>query len=319
MNIITKSEYEIHNDYFEQGQLIKEAINVFYPSFKKLNKTKEQSFDFIIKNKNLSLSEFSWHLIHIKVDGTKSQQFEIMNKIIRRFSFEKYLNLTTENDIIISGNSKAWYDVLIKDKDENEISKMFYNLLSKSNPTLFSNAVSCTNDFISLKNLSKEQIRQNEKTLNDEPFIIEEEKRDIHDWFAVKFFNVSKSFINEILEHRSFSFCQGKDYFSSLKDCNFVIDNSPQIKDNKIDMEKIQNSLNNLQETYNYLLNRGHKRNIIRNILPIGITNDIIVAGNIKAWKNLFKIKTDENSYWEIKTILNDLKQELNENYGYKF
>lgn len=318
MQIITNSEYEIFNDFYSSGELIKEAYKVQGCTKADENKSREQIVDIIKEKENFNLLEFAWFPLLIKINRPMSEALDITNNILHQFKAEKNIEIYLgDGYIILSGNAKDWIDCL-KDYHSNVVSKSIYIYLSSINPNVFSRISAAVDDTISVQLINKELIQLKEKSLNHKPYLVDNVVRDKHDWFAVKFKDVSHSFINEIISFRDLSFSEFNNYLSINKNFNFSIDKTPMSK-NKTDVEKLENCLKVVQETYNYLINRGHKRDIVRQILPIGMTKKILVGTTVENWKKLFKEKTKDNSHWEIKTILNDLKDELNENYNYGF
>jgi thymidylate synthase (FAD) len=112
------------------------------------------------------------------------------------------------------------------------------------------------------------------------------------------------------------SFAQLSTRYVLMKDFNFIIDDM--ITKNSVDFKKIEDSLTSLQETYNYLINRGYKKDEVRQLLPVGIGTEIFVAGNLESWKHLFDLRIAKDAHWEIRIVMNDLKDELVEK-GYNF
>ena len=124
--------------------------------------------------------------------------------------------------------------------------------------------------------------------------------------------------INELLRFRVMSFAQQLTRYTPMSDFKCMFGEDAMIR-NSVDIKKIEDSLNGIQSAYNYLIGRGYKRDVVRQILPIGTTTNILVAGNLKGWKNLLDQCTNEKAHWEIRTIMNDLKREINEEYRYEF
>lgn len=317
MKIVTNSEYEIFNEYSPEGQLIKKSTFICNKTEEKTNKSIEQIIEMLKKNKNYSMLEFAWYPVFIR--PVKGDYLDNILRILKRFEKEKYLNCNNLKDgVLISGSGRAWYECLKEDKNTNTLVRSIYNFLNKLNPSLFDTHDVFSSDEFYIKLLTKEEIQLCEKTLNSEPIINDNNIREKHDWFAVAFYGVSGSFISEILQHRTMSFATKSNRYVTAKDFSFLIEDGALIN-NSVDKQKLEECLEKIQLTYNYFLNRGHKRDVVRQLLPIGFTNDIVVAGTIECWKHLFELQTNSESHWEIRTILNDLKRELNEKYNYSF
>jgi len=319
MKIVTSSEYEIFNEYSSEGEIIKKAGYTCYQTEAKINSKVKQIIELIKKNKHYELLEFAWYPLLLKPLSQGSKFFEEVNEILKEFNSQKYLNCTlSDQGVIISGNGRAWYEYLIQNLSTNILSRGIYNFLNKINPFLFNTNDTYINENLWIQLLTKEQIQLKERTLNDIPFILDEKERDKHDWLAIKFSGISYGMIGELVRFRVMSYAQMYNYYAPQIDFKFIIDDGA-IKKNSIDMQKLTEALDKVQESYNYLLYRGHKRDVVRQLLPIGIAGDIMVAGTIEGWKNIFEFKIKEKAHWEIKCIMNDLKKELNENYNYNF
>ena len=140
MEIITQSEYEVYNDFYEQGDLIKKSAHACYQSAAKSNKSTEQMVDMLKSNKHYAMLEFAWFPILITPVKEKVDFFDSMNLLLKTFSNEKFLNVTAvESGIVISGNGRAWYECLTKNKNNqtSSIHRSIYNFFSKLNSALF--------------------------------------------------------------------------------------------------------------------------------------------------------------------------------------
>lgn len=318
MELITNSEYEVFNDYYINGELIKKAYVVQGCNVVEENKSIGQIIDTIKEKEENNLCEFAWYSLQIKINKPMTEAFEITNMLLDHFKQIKDIEIYLgDGYIILTGNANSWLNCL-RDYATNVFSKSIYLYLSTINPSIFPRVSIAVDDTISVSLVNKHLIQNKDKTLNDNPLIFDGTSRKKHDWFSVLFKDVSHSFINEIISFRDLSFVEFNNYLTVNKNFKFSIDTTPMSK-NKTDIDKIENCLKVVQETYNYLINRGRKRDVVRQLLPIGMTKQILVGMTIENWEKLFKEKTKDKSHWEVKTILNDLKDELNENYKYEF
>jgi thymidylate synthase ThyX len=317
MKIVTSSQYEIFDEYAFEGHLIKKSAFTCYKSEERSNKTTEQVIEMLKKNKHYAMFEFAWYPIYIT--PVKGDHLDGILKILKRFDKEKYLHCThVNNGVLVSGNGRAWFECLKKDNDKNILSRSIYNFLNKINSTLFDSHDTFSSDEFFIQLLTKEEMQMKERTLNTVPVIGDESVRMKHDWFAVKFYGVSRGMTHELVRHRVMSFAQESSRYVTAKDFSFLVEDSALVR-NTVDKEKLTECLKAIQETYNYFLNRGHKRDVARQLLPIGFIGDIVVAGNIEGWSHLFELRTDPKAHWEIRTVMNDLKKELNEKHNYSF
>lgn len=308
MNLIKEASYKIFNEYSGGGLLLKEAAETCYRHVSQ--KTVDQYVLMLKNNKHYAMLEFCWYVIEIPSSEITMYDY---NNIVNYYSSKKYLNCSIGNTgLIVSGNGRAWLEVFEEELGESVNESICFQL-KQINPSLFD--FFCTKK-IHINVLTKEEVQLNLTDFNGISKLAKKSDTEKHDWIAVKFENVSRGFTHQIVRHRVMSFAQVSTRWVPMKDFGFVIDGSP--INNPVDFKKIEDCVNHIQETYNYLLHRGHKRDIIRQILPIGTAGEIFVAGTVENWKKLFELRTASNAHWEIQIVMNDLRDELN-SLGYNF
>jgi hypothetical protein len=308
MNLIKEANYEIFDNYGMDGSLVKKAGECCYKHTS--NKTIEDYMTMLVKNNHLAMTEFCWYVIEIP---TSELTINDLVNTMHYYNSKKYLNCTSGNTgLMLSGNGRAWYEIFKNELSEYSNMSICYQL-RQLNPMLFN--FPCQKK-IHINVLTKSEIQLKENNFNGVAKISNEKDRTKHDWIAVKFENVSRGFTHEIVRHRVMSFAQTSTRYVPMKNFGFVIDGI--MLENSTDFKKIEDTINNVQETYNFLLNRGHKREVIRQLLPIGLASEIFVAGNLEEWKHLFELRTASSAAWEIKIVISDLKAELIEK-GYGF
>lgn len=146
---------------------------------------------------------------------------------------------------------------------------------------------------------------------------------------------------HEIVRHRLFSFAQESTryvtYGQNGEPMLFIIPCWIQDKDREILMEHewnwdmwndgrvgIPNSLSitnsafvgqlvSAEETYGLLLKEGWKPQQAREILPNAVKTEIVITGNIREWRNFFKLRTDSAAHPQMREIMIPLLLKLNE------
>ena len=257
------------------------------------------------KEENLNLFEFCHYVVEIP---TVELDVYNLTNTVNYYKSKKYLECTIGNEgLIISGSGKAWYDIFEKERFEAQNESICF-VLRNINPFLFN--FPC-NKKIAINVLSKVEVQKKEKDIESVNKIKLQSDRALHDWITVKFENISLGFIDEIKNNKEFSFAHTSTRLGLYRELFAVVDGI--MMNNNVDKGKVEECIIKIQDTYNYLINRGHKKDYVRQLLPIATAGSIFAAGRLSCWKELFDSQTKENSHWEIKLLLNDLKKELEE------
>jgi flavin-dependent thymidylate synthase len=310
MKFVKEASYEIFDDYYMNGALIKNACETTWQSQNKTKKTSDDFIKMIIKNNHTAMLEFSWFVVEIPL---MKDNLQYSSEMMNYYNSKKYLNCSVgQQGLIVSGNGRAWYEIFKEEPSRYENANICWEF-KKINSALFNFPAM---GLIKINILTKEEVQQKDNNFDSIAKIQDEKSRMKHDWLAVKFSNISRGFTHEIVRHRTMSFAQLSTRYVLMKDFNFIIDDM--ITKNSVDFKKIEDSLTSLQETYNYLINRGYKKDEVRQLLPVGIGTEIFVAGNLESWKHLFDLRIAKDAHWEIRIVMNDLKDELVEK-GYNF
>jgi thymidylate synthase ThyX len=305
MKYIEKPRFEIFEGYGISNELIKKASTTCYRSEQTSTKS---AYDFVqmLKNNNhYACLEFCWYVIHIVPKASSESEIK---DLFYHFNGFKYLNASIEsNTIIVSGNARAWYEYVqqeLQSQNDVKVVNSITHLFQDLNPVLFDFNVNQSEDYV-CRLIPENQV-----------WSFQEKDRNKHDWICAKFFDVSRSLSHELVRHRVFSFAMESSRYVANKDFRMIIDN--EAIQSSTDKQKIDDCMKMVQETYNYLLNRGLKRDCIRNILPIGLGCDIVVAGNFNAWQHYFDLRTNSKAHREIRELSIELKDQLNKK-GYRF
>lgn len=158
-------------------------------------------------------------------------------------------------------------------------------------------------------------------------FRVIEENKDIIDWewlakyltdptdkhekkITVKFI-CSRGIANEIVRHRKFSFMQ-----ESQRYCNYGSDKfnsqitfiEPEYSTN---VYKFNESIEQAEKAYFYLLGLGWKPQQAREVLPNATKTEIIMSGYIDDWKHFFELRTADNAHPEMRRLTIPLQEEF--------
>jgi len=144
-----------------------------------------------------------------------------------------------------------------------------------------------------------------------------------HSAMMVRFSNVSRAFTHQLVRHRLASFTQESSRYIDFRN-NFQVVCPPERDPNEKvaelllpDGHKIRLSfaewvaLN--EKMYSALRQAGWLPEEARQILPVGIANQIVMTTNFREWRHIFAVRCAADAHWEIRlTMLELLKKAQN-------
>lgn len=148
-----------------------------------------------------------------------------------------------------------------------------------------------------------------------------------HAVLTVRFSQVSRGFTHEMVRHRLASYSQEStryvDYTKSgnlnlgLIDIQII---APPHRDEEETLILPDGRLTSFSEMaaeieifYQTLRQAGWKPEDARQILPIGLSSQIVVTTNLREWRHIFSLRTAKPAHWEIRTVMCQLLQQLQE------
>lgn len=302
-------KFEIYEGYGQDGSIIFKASTTCYRSEDKTQRNANDFIKMLKVNKHMSMLEFSWFVFAINVNtkdehGIRlSQRCDILHDIYSELITQKYLHidpLWSAEKIIVSGNGRALIEVLENFEFFPVLYYEMYKYLNHLNPVLF-------DQFITLENFSCDyNAKQIYVTEVDElsTYISEYNKR--HNWVAVKFFDVSRGFTHELVRHRTMSFAQASTRYIDNSNFSFVFPEEELKK-----YPTLEGDIEKIKRMYSFYLKCGMKKDLARQLLPIGIANEICVAGRIKDWEHIFSLRCSPSAHWEIREMMTALNAEF--------
>jgi len=318
-----KHSFEIFTDYGHDNSLIFKAGTTCYRSEEKTKRTPEDFVKMFKKNGHTAMLEFSWFPIIIcsNIENPEYHERDTFN-LYEFFLKQKYFEVTIINGrspnnyalsnkdyLIVSANGRAWLE-LFQNFYTNEIEDCvfsIYEYLHKSNPVLFDENPYCDDDIYDEEVLNYYKIKL--CTFFPEYGNI----RDLHDWVMVKFYGVSRGMTTELIRHRIFSYAQASTRYISFDNFEFIYPPSfdDLIETDKYLFHEVKEHIEYAKKLYQKLIDSGLKKQNARQILPIGIANEICVAGRLKDWKDMFKLRTAKNAHWEIRSVMTEVQEEF--------
>ena len=130
-----------------------------------------------------------------------------------------------------------------------------------------------------------------------------------HSCFTFAISDVSRSLTHQLVRHRIASYAQQSQRYVNLKEPNFVT--PPKIAKNKKMKQAYENTMKNIWEEYNNLLDMGIPAEDARYILPNACHTNIIVTMNARSLLNFFELRCCQHAQWEIRQLANKMLSEV--------
>jgi thymidylate synthase (FAD) len=144
-----------------------------------------------------------------------------------------------------------------------------------------------------------------------------------HSALTVRFSNHSRGFTHELVRHRLCAFTQESTRYVDEREAAVVCPPSRDphdpvtvIKDlpsggSMTDHASFRVFSARVMEAYRALREAGWPAQDARQILPIGITSEIVVTANFREWRHIFSLRTAKPAHWEIRRTMGLLLTEL--------
>lgn len=268
----------------EPGRKIEYAGRVCYKSQDKISKDSYERFiKGIVSRGHCSVLEHERKMFAIPVESFKH---------FSNLTEQKYLNVTSSKDyFFVSGNIRAWYDFLKNNSTDTAYS--IKSFLNKDYPYIF-------------------EIEENKSPVDygllygiDAENVCEDLSK--HKAYTFEIVG-TRSFTHQIVRHRSLSFSQ-----ESQRYCNYSMSkfgNSIRVIGSEVP-DGAGHLLNQLEELYFDLIEKGVKPEDARQILPNCTASTIIVTGTLDDWKKFLRLRVDEHAQREIKEIAKSIMSYL--------
>ena len=137
---------------------------------------------------------------------------------------------------------------------------------------------------------------------------------------TVKFSKVSRGFTHELVRHRLCSFAQESTRYVDESELSCVA--PPHRNEHEQHMVKsdytcairqlsVADFFDLSEAMYRTLREAGWKAEDARQVLPIGMANEIVVKANLREWIHIFQMRTAKSAHWEIRGVMCALLQEV--------
>ena len=279
MNLVKDSVKLI--DLAEPGRKIEYAGRVCYKSQDKISDDSYERFiKGIINRGHTSVLEHERKMFAIPNGKIASVELGLSKDA----NSLKYFNITAGEDyMFISGNIRAWYEVLNNNNADAIIP--LKNFLHKDYPYIFE-----VDENVDPEDYGILYGVDAEKVCND---------LSKHKAYTFEIVG-SRSFTHQIVRHRTLSFSQ-----ESQRYCNYTagkFGSSIKVIGSEVP-DGAGHLLNQLEELYFDLIEKGAKPEEARQILPNCTASTIVVTGTLEDWKKFLHLRVDEHAQREIREI----------------
>jgi thymidylate synthase (FAD) len=130
-----------------------------------------------------------------------------------------------------------------------------------------------------------------------------------HTCFTFAISDVSRSLTHQLVRHRIASYAQQSQRYVDLKEPNYVT--PPKITKDKKMKKAYDETIENIWNEYNRLLDMGIPAEDARFILPNAACTNIIVTMNARSLLNFFELRCCQHAQWEIRQLANKMLIEV--------
>lgn len=119
----------------------------------------------------------------------------------------------------------------------------------------------------------------------------------------------SRAYTHEQVRHRLLSFSQQSQRFVNEKDFRAIL--PPSIKAKPEAMDVYRDALEQARSAYAKLKELKLKNEDARFVLPNAVESGIVISGNFREWRHVFKLRCSKSAQWEIRRICGMMLREI--------
>lgn len=286
---------EVIPDWGWDGSSIFKAATTCYRSEEYTKKTPDDFIRILKNNKHTAMLEFMWIVFFIESYNQDLMIYLAKNKYFKI--------IETKEGMYVGGNARAWYEFYLQLSIFNITNSHTLSIIShmsgklqEINPTLFRNIPSFITPITDMINNNISLFKSNREV----PGQYHQLK-----WYMIKLRNVSRGLSHEIVRHRTMSFAQASTRYINNSSFNmiFPVDDYPEFAG---DVGRVYELI---RSVYSEMIKDNKvPKNIARQILPIGLSNEICIAGTLDDWNKLFKLRCDKAAHPEIRKVCSDIR-----------
>lgn len=147
-----------------------------------------------------------------------------------------------------------------------------------------------------------------------------------HSAMTVEFNDVSRGFTHELVRHRLASFTQESTRYVDESDFRAVVPPGKDPDEKLVELTLLKTKQSGLklkvsfrewmglnEQMYRGLRQAGWVTEDARQVLPIGLKAQIVMTANLREWRHVFKMRCSPAAHWEIRRVMVNLLQEVQE------
>ena len=130
-----------------------------------------------------------------------------------------------------------------------------------------------------------------------------------HTCFTFAISDVSRSLTHQLVRHRIASYAQQSQRYVNLNEPNYVV--PPTIEKDKEMKKAYEETMENIWNEYNKLLDMNIPAEDSRYVLPNATCTNIVVTMNARSLLNFFELRCCLHAQWEIRKLANKMLHEV--------
>ena len=119
----------------------------------------------------------------------------------------------------------------------------------------------------------------------------------------------SRAYTHEQVRHRLLSFSQQSQRFVNEKDFRAIL--PPKIANHPQAFSIYKELIEHARQAYARLKELKIKNEDARFVLPNAVESGIVISGNFREWRHVFKLRCSKNAQWEIRRICGMMLKEI--------
>jgi len=128
-----------------------------------------------------------------------------------------------------------------------------------------------------------------------------------HATFTVSVSGVSRALTHQLVRHRLASYSQQSQRQVKIDTNEDWYIKPPSIKDG----QRFDMLMGEIAKCYQKYVDDGVPEEDARFVLPNACKTNIVITANAREWFHMFKLRTDEQSQWEIRRMFQQILEEL--------
>ncbi len=120
---------------------------------------------------------------------------------------------------------------------------------------------------------------------------------------------ISRACSHQLVRQRLASFSQRSQRYINEKDFSFII--PPEVEENNKARQIYIETIKNIQDSYNKLVEMGIKKEDARFLLPNATNTTITMTANFREWLHIIDLRVSRHAQWEIRNLFIEIWKKL--------